>query len=250
MIFPPLSKKWLRTGRGMVSTERAARLASHPMTVANHRLLLSCILMGAFTQLHAQNLYSCTDAKGRRYTSDRPIPECLDREQREHSASTGAVRRVLPPSMTADEREAFERKQQLRLAEEARKQEEKRRDRALFSRYPARAAHDKDRNEAVKTVQQATDVALIRIKQLEAERAKINDEMEFYRKDPGKAPAQLRQRVNDNQDAIRVQRRFVDSQQEEIQRIHQRFNEEATRLQPLWAANVPVTKPASPAATR
>ncbi|HET7868163.1 MAG TPA: DUF4124 domain-containing protein, partial [Burkholderiaceae bacterium] len=27
-------------------------------------------------------IYSCTDARGRRLTSDRPIIECLDREQR------------------------------------------------------------------------------------------------------------------------------------------------------------------------
>jgi hypothetical protein len=58
---------------------------------------------GAFAQTNAQGIYTCIDSNGRRITSDRPIPECLDREQRQLSGS-GLVRRGLPPSYTADER--------------------------------------------------------------------------------------------------------------------------------------------------
>jgi hypothetical protein len=47
-------------------------------------------------------IYSCVDANGRRLTSDRPITECLAREQRLLNAD-GSIRRVVPPSMTVDE---------------------------------------------------------------------------------------------------------------------------------------------------
>ena len=57
----------------------------------------------------AQGIYSCIDAKGRRITSDRPIVECLDREQ-ELRGKTGTVREVLPPSYTREERARLEEK--------------------------------------------------------------------------------------------------------------------------------------------
>ncbi len=47
--------------------------------------LLSLLVTGIGTPVaRAQNsagIYTCIDAKGRRLTSDRPIPECLDRAQ-------------------------------------------------------------------------------------------------------------------------------------------------------------------------
>ena len=88
-------------------------------------------------------IYVCVDAKGRRITSDRPIPECLDREQRELS-STGATRRVVPASLTAEERERLEAQAQQEAAERAKANEDRRRDRALLSRYPSQRKHDED----------------------------------------------------------------------------------------------------------
>ena len=47
----------------------------------------------------AGGIYTCVDRNGRRLTADRPIPECLDREQRELSPS-GMTRRQIGPSLT------------------------------------------------------------------------------------------------------------------------------------------------------
>ena len=41
-------------------------------------------------------IYTCVDAKGKRWTSDRYIPECSDREQK-LMGPTGTVRGVVPP---------------------------------------------------------------------------------------------------------------------------------------------------------
>src|SRR5438445_11897262 len=48
-------------------------------------------------------IYSCIDANGKRLTSDRPIAECSTREQRILNPD-GSVRRIVPPTMTAEER--------------------------------------------------------------------------------------------------------------------------------------------------
>jgi hypothetical protein len=46
----------------------------------------------------------------------------------------------------------------------------------------------------------------------------------------------LRRAIEDNAQDVQEQRRAIAGQQEERNRIHARFNEEAARLRPLWAA--------------
>ena len=92
----------------------------------------------------ATGIYSCVDAQGRRLTSDRPIPACVSREQRVLN-SDGSVQRVLPPTLTAEERaerDAAERKAELARAAQA---DAVRRDRNLMARFPDEAAHHKAR---------------------------------------------------------------------------------------------------------
>jgi hypothetical protein len=79
--------------------------------------------------VHAEgSIYTCVDAKGRRLTSDRPILDCIDREQQELSPATGLVVRKIGPSLTAEERAAAEDKAKREAEERNRQVEEKRRD--------------------------------------------------------------------------------------------------------------------------
>ena len=104
----------------------------------------------AFAQAPAagQGIYTCVDKHGRRITADRPIPECLDREQRELSPS-GITRRQIGPSLSDTERAALEAQQRKEAEERVRAIEEKRRERALVARYPDKATHDIERNAAL-----------------------------------------------------------------------------------------------------
>ena len=64
--------------------------------------------------------------------------------------------------------------------------------------------------------------------------------MEFYKKDPSKAPVYLRRQVEENTQSQSVQRRFISEQEGEIKRVNQRFDDELVRLRQLWAlANAP-----------
>jgi hypothetical protein len=66
-------------------------------------LSLACLDAGAQTQKAAgPSIYSC-DVNGKRITSDRPIPECNNRDQRELNPD-GSFKRNVPPPPTADER--------------------------------------------------------------------------------------------------------------------------------------------------
>lgn len=189
--------------------------------------------MGASAQSSTQGIYTCIDSKGRRITSDRPIPECLDREQRQ-LGNTGVVRRVLPPSYTADERARLDAQRKEEEEQRARLAEEKRRDRALLIRYPTQASHDKERTEALIQIDEVIGAVNKRERALEQQRKDIDTEMEFYQRDPNKAPTWLRRKLEDNQQQVLVQKRFLDEQAQEKKRINARFDEELAKLRQLW----------------
>ncbi|MBX9872231.1 MAG: DUF4124 domain-containing protein [Burkholderiaceae bacterium] len=188
----------------------------------------------SLAQTTSGGIYSCTDAKGRRLTSDRPIRECADREQLLLNPS-GTVRAVVPPSLTGPERAALEVRQRREAEERARQAEEKRRERALLVRYPNRATHDKERTEALSQITVVRQAAMNRVKELQRQRKELDTELEFYAKDPEKVPPSLRRLVDDNEKSMAVQERFIADQDAEMVRVNARFDEELQRLQLLWA---------------
>lgn len=181
----------------------------------------------------AQGIYTCTDNKGRRITSDRPIVECLDREQQQ-LGTTGIVRKVVPPSYTADERAKIEDKQRADNEVKARAAEEKRRERALLIRYPNQAVHDKERVEALAQIDEVIAAVNKREGALKVQRKEVETEMEFYQSDPSKAPFWLRRKLEDSDKQMGVQKRFLEEQAQEKLRINQRFDEELVKLRQLW----------------
>ncbi|WP_422844892.1 DUF4124 domain-containing protein [Acidovorax sp. M2(2025)] len=191
-------------------------------------------------------IYTCVDRNGRRLTADRPIPECLDREQRELSPS-GTTRRQIGPSLTELERAALEAQQRKEAEERARVVEERRRERALVARYPDKAAHDVERAAAIQLVDDVTAIAEKRIVELKQQRKTFDSEMEFYKKDPNKAPMALRRKIGENEESIAEQQRFIAGQEQEKRRVHQRFDAELAQLRKLWDAQrvPPVPAPAS-----
>ena len=195
-------------------------------------LLLS---LGAQAQNNAQSIYTCTDSKGRRITSDRPIVDCLDREQ-QRLGRTGTVREVIPPSYTREEREKVEAKRRAEQEEQARVQEERRRERALLIRYPNQGVHDKERQEALAQIDDVIAAVHKREAALIEQRKGIAQELEFYQGDLAKAPLWLRRKVEDNDKQMDVQKRFLADQTQEKQRVNARFDEELAKLKQLWAA--------------
>jgi Domain of unknown function (DUF4124) len=182
----------------------------------------------------AQGIYTCTDSNGRRITADRPIAECTDRVQRELS-KTGTVKREIGPSLTAQERAVQEEKEKAVREASAREAENKRRDRALLLRYPSRTVHDQERATALAQIDEVIKAASKRTVELAEQRDAINLEMEFYAKDPGKAPFALTRRIEENDKSVAVQKTFIGEQDQEKKRVNLRFDEELVKLKQLWA---------------
>jgi Domain of unknown function (DUF4124) len=199
-------------------------------------MLLCLCAPSAYAQI-----FTCTDASGRKITSDRPIPECLSKDQKELNAS-GTVKRLIKPEMTAEERRLADQKLKAEIEERNRLDEQRRRNRALLSRYPNKAAHDSQRNNALTQVDEVIQAAQKRIGDLTDQRKGLLAEMEFYKKDPSKAPTALRRQMEDNDKNMAAQKRFINDQGEEKKRINAGFDEELERLTKLWAqAAAPTT---------
>jgi hypothetical protein len=180
-------------------------------------------------------VYTCVDSSGRKLTADRPIPECRDREQTVLNPS-GTVRKVVGPTLTSAERALREARERQDADVRNRKLEEKRRDRALLTRYPNRASHDKERAEAMAQLDQVAETARQRLRDLQTDRKKIDSEMEFYKKDRNRAPEYLRHQLDDNVQNVDAQQRFLNEQDDERKRVTKRFDEELVRLRELWAS--------------
>jgi len=213
------------------------------------RAIAAGLMLGALlSQARAQAIFTCIDAKGRRLTADRPIPECTDREQKELNAS-GTLKRKIGPTLTAEERAAEEEKARRAAEERNRQLEEKKRERALLTRYPNKATHDAERMKALASVDEAIVATRKSIGELVAQRRRQDVELEFYQRDPAKIPAVLRRQIEETEQHIAAQQRFIDNQDSEKKRVNARFDEELVKLRQLWAQRTLPGVAAAPAST-
>jgi hypothetical protein len=175
-------------------------------------LMPMALLLTAPVLAANQAIYGCTDAKGRKISADRPIAECMDRQQQELTRF-GTVKRTINPPLTAQEQAAHDEKERVAADLLARQQEEKRRDRALLLRYPNRMAHDKERGIALAQIDEVVKSASV-------------------------PPTSEASAASDA-----ANKRLLEAQEAGKKRVHARFDEELVKLTPLWG--VPGTPSAS-----
>jgi hypothetical protein len=203
-------------------------------------LALLAAAVGALAQPRPtpSGIYTCVDDKGKRITSDRPIPECTAKEQRVLNKD-GSLKAVHPPTLTADERADKEAKEKKEAEARAAQADAVRRDRNLKARYPSEESHAKAREAALDSVRLAIKNSEQRLKDLTAERKPLLDEAEFYVGKP--LPAKLRQAIDANDAATEAQRSSMANQQAEMVRINKFYDSELDRLRRLWAGAQPGT---------
>lgn len=203
-------------------------------------LLITAVAAPAQEAAPGKGIYTCTTADGRKLTGDRPIPECTSREQRVLNPD-GSQRTILPPFLSPEERAAKEAADRRAAAERLAQLDAIRRDRTLMLRYPNEAAHQRARNAALDDSNKAMRISERRIKDLNAERKPLLDEVEFYKGRP--LPAKLKQQLDANDASIEAQEVLIENQKAEIVRINKSFDAELARLKKLWAGATPGSLP-------
>jgi hypothetical protein len=181
-------------------------------------------------------IYTCVDDRGRKLTSDRPIPECNAKEQRVLN-SDGSLKSVRPPTLTAEERAEHESRERKAAEQRLAQADAARRDRNLMQRYKTEAVHQRAREAALDSVRVAQRVTQLRLGDLARERKPLLDELEFYKGKP--APPKLKTQLDANDAAIAAQKDAVIGQQAELERINRFYDAELERLRRLWAGATP-----------
>jgi hypothetical protein len=201
----------------------------------NLTVLMLWMAAGVAAPAWAQKIYTCVDKNGRRLTSDRPILECIDREQRELNRS-GVVQRVIPPSPSLEEKARAEAERKASEQARQRETEGQQRDRALVLRYPNKATHDRARADALAQV----DLVIGGLKEREASLVSrvtdIDRQLAAFAQQADTAPALLRRQRTDTAAELAQQRQLLQQQVAERERVNSRFNSELARLTPLWSA--------------
>jgi hypothetical protein len=183
-------------------------------------------------QSSAGYIFQCTNAQGRVLTSDRMIAECNDREQI-LSTKEGVMLRIIPPSLTATEREAYEARQAKERAVQEAKAEAQRRDKQLLARFSNEASHLRARENAMDSAISANRISQTRLTALDDERKPLLQESEFYKGKP--LPAKLQRQF----DALAMTEAAIhtamQAQRDEMARISEIYDIELERLKKLWA---------------
>ena len=176
-------------------------------------------------------IYTCIDDKGQKRVSERPIAECIDREQKVLNKD-GSLKRIVPATPTAEERAEREAADRRAAEERAALNDAVRRDRHLKARFPNEAAHQKAREASLEVVRASLRTSQQRIKELEAERKPLTSEFEFYR---GRSvPARLKQQIEANDTSVAAQRDLMQTQEAELVRINRIYDNELEHLRKLW----------------
>ena len=215
---------------------RIARLLNSRAGPVGTALLLGSLvspLLQAQTAVPVPEIYTCTDASGRKLTSARPIPDCADREQKILNPS-GTVKSRVAPRLSEVEQSQLDARRKAARAEQVRQEEERKRDRALLIRYPTPEMHQKERESQLAHIETVKQTAFGKRQELLAERSWIDKEMSFYEKNPAKTPAKLRQQADELSRSEAALQRFLNEQDQEIKRTNDRFDAEQRRLTPLW----------------
>ncbi|MEK6669433.1 MAG: DUF4124 domain-containing protein [Pseudomonadota bacterium] len=201
---------------------------------------LSAAWLALAAPAQAAGIYSCVDANGKRHTSDRPIAECLDREQRVLNKD-GSQRQTLPPRMNAEERALAEERQRLQEQAQAAQKDAVRRDRNLMLRFPDEAAHNKAREAALDDLRRGVILSERRLQDLRDERQPLLAETEFYK--GRRLPYKLKSKLEANDAQQQAQRDIIQNQNAETVRINALYDAELARLRRLWAGAAPGSVP-------
>ena len=183
-------------------------------------------------------IYTCVDAKGQRWTADRPIAQCADREQRVLGPS-GVERHRVGPSLTEVEMAQLLEQRRQAQAQQQRAQEQRRRGAVLLARYPEQALHDAARQEALLPIAEMQNLAHQRLRELNKDRQQLEAEMHQYQQNPATAPARLRLALSEVEQAQQNVRALLALHAAEAQRVHQRFDAELQSLRALWNSQSP-----------
>lgn len=182
-----------------------------------------------FGILPAMAKITCCEVDGKRTCGDPPPAQCLNKSKTVFGKG-GAAKEVEAP-LTAEQKAAREA-EETRKAEEAKKAAEQvRRDKALLASYSNEGEIDAARDRALAIIEKNTAQAQARLDAAQKKQAKLNQEIEFYKKKA--LPAKLQAQVRENEEELASQQKVLEQKDIDIQAIKTRYAADKERYRSL-----------------
>ena len=191
------------------------------------------VLTPVLAQQAPQNMYKCTDARGKVYYTQVPPRECLGRDTQELNKSGTVIRRSerAPTPAEIQAREADKKK---KAADAEKSKEERRRNTALLNTYSSEKDIEDARTRSLEEAQTAISDTEKRIAGAQKRQKELDAEKEFYVKKP--MPTKLKQEVANIDIEIKNQTALLDAKKKEIESINAKYDADKRRYVELTAA--------------
>jgi len=193
----------------------------------------------------ATRIYTCKDANGKTLTSDRPILECQDREQRVLGRDGTVIQRIDAP-LTAEQKAEREAELAKKKVEDDRRREQLRKDKALLNTYENVDDIESKRQRALQQVEREARESEKRMTLLRKNAADNAAEAEFYKKKP--RPPDLKRRMDENEAALRAEQLLLQSKRDEVTQVNLKFDDDKRRYIELTGGPAPAAAGSAPAA--
>lgn len=213
---------------------RQARLLALPVA-----LLLGLAADAGWAQ--ASRIYTCKDASGKTITSDRPLPECQDREQRILGKDGTTIQKIDAP-LTPEQKAARADELAKKKIEDDKKREQLRKDKALINTYQTVDDLESKRQRALAQVEREARESEKRLVILQKQAEDNRADAEFYKKKS--MPADLKRRLDENEAALRAEKLLLSSKRDEVTQVNLKFDEDKRRYIELTGAVVTTPTPA------
>ena len=188
-------------------------------------VLVTSLLAGhmLYAGVAQAEVYTCKDASGKVFVSDRPIPECASRAMSVRKEN-GSGLRDIPPPPTAEERKKAElekqRQQQEAIAEEQRKKEE----RYLSARYRSEADIETMRQKSLDVNREKMKAGNEQIKMIQQLIANINNEQKNRSKNSSSNTSSVDGRIKELNNSLKETAALNATYQAEQTRINSEYD--------------------------
>lgn len=207
----------------MMNTKFLANLIKSNCATKTTNLLALCCLLSLHIA-HAQTksngkMYSCTDAKGKTYTSDTPIAECSKRAVNILDKN-GLVRKKIPAPLTPEE---LKQQEQLKIQEQENAVLQKQREEAqrlLLLRYPNETALLRARDLAVAPVREEVLNSTRKLNGL------FKEQENLINNPPKKKNTEYEQKLIVLMRDIQAEKAFLTNRTEYLSKIEEKFSKD------------------------
>lgn len=180
-------------------------------------------------------IFMCKDASGRTITSDRPIPECADRDVKELDRS-GVVRREIARPPTPEEKRQQKADEEKRKADAAVADEKKKSDQLLLVRFSSEKDIGIARMRALNLARDQLKMESIALVAAEKKLADATGEVDAAKNRPRGVPADFLRRAGEAEQAVKDGKKAIQEREATIKQIDVTYDEILRRYREITGA--------------